>query len=569
MTAAAVREPDAEKPIRGELFSTERLEQFAETLASEHVVLPGQRRGRPLLPRLEENGRVLLASYRSIAEAMRGERAVSPAAEWLVDNFHIVEEQLREIREDLPSGFYRQLPKLAGGILAGTPRVYAIAWAFVEHTDSRFDAEALRRFVRSYQRSIPLTIGELWATAISLRLVLVENLRRLVEGVDHRGEARLRADAIADGLLGTGGHSPADAARAFEDLRSRPLPRAFLVQLFSRLRDQDPAVTPALPWLNQRLEEEGTTAEEVVRLEHQSQVATHVTVRNVITSMRLLSAVDWNDFFESVSVVEEALRDGTRVAEMDFATRDRYRRAVEELSRGSGASEVEIARRAVWRARQAAHAGGASRLADPGYYLISRGRAVLEEDLNYRVPVRQWLRRAWIRAATPGYLGSILLLTAAFVLLPVAISRLEGASLWATLVLALLSLVPASDLAVAVINRDVTDLVGPRRLPKLELARGVPESLRTLVAVPILLSSDVGGRRGGRTARGSLPLQQRRRRLLRAPVRLDRRRRGIGFRRRDPARRGPGRDRLVERQAREGSRRPGPLLPLSPPASVE
>ncbi len=490
MTAAVVREPDFETPIRGELFSTERLEQYAEALAGEHAVLPGRRRGRRLLPRLAENGRVLLASYRSIAQAMRREAAVSPAAEWLVDNFHIVEDQLREIREDLPSGFYRELPKLSQGDWAGYPRVYALAWVFVEHTDSRFDAEALRRFVRAYQRVRPLTIGELWAIAISLRVVLVENLRRLVEGVDRRAESRLKADGLADGLLGTGGQPARDAARALDDLKSRPHPRALLVQLFSRLRDQDPAATPALQWLNRRLEEEGTSAEEVVRSEHQAEVATHVTVRNVITSMRLLSVFDWNDFFESVSVVEEVLRDGTRVAEMDFATRDRYRRAVEELARGSGATEVEVARTAVSRARQAAEDGAGARQSDPGYYLISRGRAVLERELRYRVPIRQWMRRAWIRGASPGYIGGALLLTGVFLLVPATISRLQGTPSWAIVVLALLSLIPASDLAIAVLNRDVTDLVGPRRLPKLELKQGIPAPLRTLVAVPILLTSE-------------------------------------------------------------------------------
>ncbi|HMF10563.1 MAG TPA: glucoamylase family protein, partial [Thermoanaerobaculia bacterium] len=490
MTAAIVREPDFERPIRGELFSTERLEQYAEALAGEHAVLPGRRRGRPLLPRLEENGRVLLASYRSIARSMRREAAVSPAAEWLVDNFHIVEDQLREIREDLPSGFYRELPKLSHGARAGYPRVYALAWDFIEHTDSRFDPEALRRFVRAYQRVTPLTIGELWAIAISLRLVLVENLRRLVEGVDRRSGERLRADGLADGLLaGEGQPAPAKVA-ALKDLQSRAHARAFLVQLFSRLRDQDPAVTPALQWLNRRLEEEGTSAEEVVQSEHRAEVATHVTVRNVITSMRLLSVFDWNDFFESVSLVEDALREGTRVAEMDFATRDRYRRAVEELARGSGATEVEVARRAVWRARQAIRGAASPRAADPGYYLISSGRAELEKDVRYRVPIRQWMRRAWIRGAAPGYIGGAVLLTLVFLLVPVTLSRLQGTPLWALAILALLSLVPASDLAVAVLNRDVTDLVGPRRLPKLELKEGVPRSLRTLVAVPIMLSSE-------------------------------------------------------------------------------
>ncbi len=165
------------EPIRAELFSSERLEQHAESLATAQRVTTSPRKGRPLLPRVLDNGRVLLESYRSIAQAIRDERAITPAAEWLVDNYHIVDEQLREIRDDLPSGYYRELPKLAEGPLQGYPRVYGLAWAFVAHTDSRFDPEMLRRFVRAYQRVQPLTIGELWAVAITLRVVLVENLR--------------------------------------------------------------------------------------------------------------------------------------------------------------------------------------------------------------------------------------------------------------------------------------------------------------------------------------------------------------------------------------------------------
>src|SRR5262245_48960105 len=106
-----------EDPIREELFSVERLEQYAAELAAEHSVSERQIRGRRLLPRLEENGRRLISVYRTLADAIKNQRTVSPAAEWLVDNFHIIEEQLREIRRDLPKGYYRQLPKLEEGDL--------------------------------------------------------------------------------------------------------------------------------------------------------------------------------------------------------------------------------------------------------------------------------------------------------------------------------------------------------------------------------------------------------------------------------------------------------------------
>src|SRR2546429_4549414 len=173
--------PILEEPIRAELFGIERLEQHAESLAAAQRVMSESGQGRRLLPRVLENGRVLREAHRVIAKAIREERAITPAAEWLVDNFHLVDEQLREIRDDLPPGFYRELPKLADGPLAGYPRVYGVAWAFVVHTDSRFDPDALRRFVLSYQRVQPLSIGGLCAITIILRVFLVSNHPRFAE----------------------------------------------------------------------------------------------------------------------------------------------------------------------------------------------------------------------------------------------------------------------------------------------------------------------------------------------------------------------------------------------------
>ena len=341
---------DTEQPIRSELFSIERLEQHAESLATAQRVTAKPAAGRPLAARLRDNGRVLLQTYRAIAEAVSERQVIMPAAEWLVDNFHVVDEQIREIHDDLPRGFYRQLPKLAEGPLEGYPRVFGIAWAFVAHTDSRFDFENLSRFVSAYQRVQPLTIGELWAVAITLRIVLVENLRRSAERIMTSRDERQEADGVADRLLGVGNREaePPDVAlRQFHGLR---LPTAFAVQLVQRLRDQDPAVTPALRWLDERLTAQGTASEKIVSEEHQFQGAMSVTVRNVITSMCLISAVDWTKFFENVSLVDAVLREKSNFAAMDFPTRESYRHAIEALARGSGRTEIDVAQSAMEQA---------------------------------------------------------------------------------------------------------------------------------------------------------------------------------------------------------------------------
>jgi cyclic beta-1,2-glucan synthetase len=486
-------EEGLEEPIRGELLGIERLEKSAQELASSHrLTTRGRRRGR-LLARLEHNGRVLLACYRSIAAAIPEDRSISPAAGWLIDNFHIVEEQWRQIREDLPAGFYRQLPLLADGPLAGEPRIYSIAWAFIEHTDSRVDLEGLRRFVVSYQEAQPLTMGELWALPIAVRLLLVENLRRLAERIVRRREAREAADDLADALLGIRGSSKSPEG-ALAGLKKAPLPTAFVVQLVHRLRDEDPSRVPGLATLRCRLEAAGLNADEIVREEHQKQVATHETVRNVITSMRLCSAADWKEFFDAVSLVEAALRSGTRFAEMDFPTRDRYRHAVEDLARGSGVNELEIAKRAValTAAVAASNAPSASRerLSDLGTYLIGAGRRAFERELSFRAPWRLRVHRAYVASGATGYIAAVVLATLVIAALPVVLAIAMGGSAVPVGALGVLALLPASALATAGIHRHVAAVIGPQRLPKLRLEGGVPRELRTLIAIPTILHDE-------------------------------------------------------------------------------
>ncbi len=478
-------------PIRAELFSVERLEQHAESLAAAQRLTSKPKAGRRLSPRLYDNAKVLTQSYRTIARATSAHQPITPAAEWLLDNFHVVDEQIREIKTDLPPGFYRLLPKLADGHLQGYPRVFGLAWALVAHTDSAFDIDKLTRFVAAYQRVQPLTIGELWALAITLRITLVENLRRLAEEV----VARLSASRLADELID---RFPAvergPVAAIVKSLDDAPWSTAFAVQLALRLRDSDPDTTPALRWLNERLAAEGTTTDEIVRDEVQRQGAMNVTVRNVITSMRLVSMINWAEFFESVSPVDAVLRAASDFAAMNFATRDLYRRAVEQLARQSGHEETEIAERAIAAAKRAGAASGeansaACRERDPGYHLIARGRRALEKELGCRVPFRTRLFRLNSDIGVTSYAVMIAVVTAIVLAAPLLVAAHAGSLGWALALLAIAGLIPASDVAVAVVNRAITQRIGATLLPELELAEGVPQELRTIIVMPTMLAS--------------------------------------------------------------------------------
>lgn len=506
-------------PVRDELFGVERLEQHAASLAAAQAVTLKPPKVLSLRIRLKDNANVLLAAYRASAAELESGHKVVPAAEWLLDNYHLVEAQIREIRDDLPPGYYNQLPKLASGPFAGYPRVFGLAWAYVAHSDSHVDQESLRRFVAAYQHVQPLEIGELWAVAITLRIVLIENLRRLADQMTAGRATRAQADLLAEQLRGS------DSSQRLLDAADTawpesPLAELFAAQLAKRLRDQDPRTTPAVAWLEEHLKRQSLSLDDAVQHAQLRQGASNVSVRNVITSMRLLSDIDWAEWFESVSLVDDRLRRASPFAEMDFATRNRYRSAIEQLARGAPLSELEITDAALATAQTSAAQANppassvdplstgsapftpavtsarlgltvdAARLADPGYHLIAEGRPAFERIIGFKQPVRLQLNRLHIRMGMGGYIGAILIVTLGF--LALALWALDTADVGAgwLIAYALLVCIPATEAATAVINRVVAWHVGASALPGLELAAGVPSHLRTMIAVPALLTND-------------------------------------------------------------------------------
>ncbi|PWK59057.1 cyclic beta-1,2-glucan synthetase [Silicimonas algicola] len=466
------------------MFGPERLEHHALSLASaEDVAEKSDSRVRPLTVRVKSNARFLLVAYNSCTQALREGRQIAPAAEWLLDNFHLVEQQLRQIEDDLPAGYYRQLPKLAGGPFAGYPRVFGLTWAYVAHTDSLLSGPILARFVKAFQQVSPLTIGELWAIAITLRIVLVENMRRLAEQITINDRRRLIADGIVDEVLAaraTSGLSPQDALRAATArIAPGPLDEIVAAQIAKRLRGFDPAETPLHAWLEDRLAHHGTSIETVVQNAQLRQGASNVTMRNIVTSMRLASELDWADFVEDVSLVDDRLRARSDFAAMDFATRNRYRTEIEVLARGSGHSEIAIADAALDLAATMPEPD-----ADPGSSLIGPARAGLERDVGFSPTVRMQFERGLGRLGLAGFLGLIALMSALVLALALWTTGAGGLAL---IVLAVTGLATASEAGVALVNLVVTRTVRPELLPGLDLSTGIPATLRTLVAVPVLL----------------------------------------------------------------------------------
>ncbi len=464
------------------MLSLEGLEERAKTLAAVFTLMPASRRRRhDVLPRLGDNFRVLTSAYRFLADDVHRGLAVPPAAEWLLDNFHLVESEARAVRRDLPVRYYRTLPRLAARELAGKARIHEMARELIRHGDGRLDAERLTRFVLAFQTIAPLTIGELWALPSMLKLALLENLRLLADGILAGRAARLEADRAFARL--ENGEPPGPLPE--------PLPSAFVAQLRQRLREHDPRVSLLAAAVEQALAANGTTTEDALRSENQRQATDQVSTGNTVTSLRFCATHDWSRFVELVSPVEVVLRRDPAGAypRMDFASRDRYRHAVEKLAELTGEAQLRVALRTVESARRAAEREGiGARAAHVGYHLIGPGLRGLEIDVAYRPRLADRLRRWTSAQATAVYLGGIALLTGLGVFAASSYAVSAGSD-GAAMAAALLALLPASELAVLVVQRIVASLVPPHRLPRLDFAEGIPENARTMVVVPVLFGS--------------------------------------------------------------------------------
>ena len=489
----ALKHESEEPLLRSELFSRAQMEQHGKTLAGLHKLSMERAKGR-LLARLDENEGVLIEVRNLLEDAVKANRRITPAGEWLLDNFYLIEEQIRTARLHLPKGYSRELPRLLNGHSAGLPRVYDIALETISHGDSRVDPEGLSSFVAAYQTRIALKLGELWAIPIMLRLALIESLRRIAMRVAIDRTDRNCADYWADQMLGIAEKDPKSLILAIADMaRSNPpICSSFVAEFARRLQGQSPALAMPLTWIEQELSESGLTIEKLVQSENQQQAADQVSISNSIGSLRFLSTMDWREFVEKMSVVEQTLREdpGGTYGRMDFTTRDQYRHVIEKMAKKSPLSEGEISRKAIQLALDgAARKGSDDREAHVGFYLIDKGFQELERTVKVRQSIPGAVKRISSRFTLPLYLGAIALITAVIAGGLLRKAQIGGLHNWQLALISVLSLLGGSHLAVALLNWLATLLVTPHSLPRMDFSGGIPPESRTLVVIPTMLTS--------------------------------------------------------------------------------
>lgn len=488
------REEVSEKPpFRSELFSTEQMEQHAQHLAATHQ-LSAKDSPELLLKRLAENEEILFEVTNLLHDAVRDKKAITPAGEWLLDNFFLIEDQVKIGKKYLPKGYSKALPRLSNGVSNGFPRVYDIAIQIISHSDGRVDMAGLTHFISAYQKESHLTIGELWAVPIMLRLALLENLSRVAARIAvDRNDAELAAD-WGDRVIQTAEENPKDLVLVIADMaRSNPpMVSAFVAEFTRKLQWKGLDLALPLTWIEQHLDESSMTINLMVLAENQKQAADQLSMSNSINSLRFLAKMDWREFVESMSVVEQILRQDYNgvYGAMDFYTRDTYRHSVEIIAKYSKRSEYEIARAALQLSRKyASEHPGEKRKSHVGFYLNGKGLRELESYVNFKPPFLYALKRFGRRQGGKLYALAALFLTVVISAGLIIKAYHDGAELKLLLLVGVLSMLAASHFSIAITNWLATLLVKPDPLPKMDFSSGIPIEFRTLVTVPTMLEN--------------------------------------------------------------------------------
>jgi len=487
-------------------YNINYLKESAENLAEIHSVSKSSKKIQPVKPILEDSKKVLINAYRILSGLAKQNQDLSPAAEWLIDNFYIIQEQIVQVQVDFPRQFQRNLPSLSVGEHEGLPLVYELIMNYLIHTDNLVDEEVLTQYIQHYQQARTLNLGEIWAIPIIIRLILIQKLSEKATHVLFRKKIWKHAHEFIEGIdkteIGEPGSLISSLSKWVEKYSSGEEKVLVLNELYNQLQQSGLLQDEQKRWFTYRFKQLDVTVEEAMRIDAQRQSRLQVSIQNAVITLRESSETNWTEFVEECSIVDQILRlDPYGVyKEMDFNTRDRYRRSVERLSRFSDHAETAVAEQALIMAEDQGRINEESDTDSDslfnrsvikehiGYYLVGAGYSELVSTLGYRMPFRERIQKVLERQPTL-YIFSIVLHTIVLmIVLWFATDAISESILIATSVL-IVSLFPALDLSVSAVNRFFAFFLPPRLLHKMDLRDRIPDQFRTIVVVPAIFSS--------------------------------------------------------------------------------
>jgi cyclic beta-1,2-glucan synthetase len=490
--------------IRDASLTVEELEDHARRTALEHYVSSKRNMLNWPLSRMNDNYSFILLVYKGLNDDIMQKRTVPPAAEWLLDNFYVIEEQVKSIRRDLSKKNYYSLPVLKKGPFKGYTRIFAIAMELVAHMDGQIEESTLLKYLEAYQSHNILFEREICVIPTMIRLALIENIRIISEKIEETQKQWNIADEIVKRWWSEDAVDLGKIIKLFKNNiaaidEANP---SFVEHLFYRLRRSGRSYTNVLKYIDENLYKFDTTTEIIAQKEHNTQAVSTVSMGNCIISLKYVSSLNWVDLFESASFLEKILRqdpDGTYIL-MDINSRNYYRNQIEKLAKAYRVSELHIAREAIGLAQKASLENNKEtddenkyrRRSHVGYYLVGNGVKRLESSQKGKAKSFTKITRLVKSHLGIIYMGSIGVLTILIVKFAIDYAmNFQGANyLYFAIIAGVAVIIPASEIAISIVNWLVCKVKKPAVFPRLELKEGIPDIMSTMVVIPALLTDE-------------------------------------------------------------------------------
>ena len=483
-----------EMPIRQELLNKEELSLLAQSLSNEHEIYRSPKSNNNIYKRFQDNQTLIDYAYTHFCEKARQKEKIPAGAEWLLDNYYVILEQIQETKKYLPKGYYNTLPKLKSTEFKNFPRIYHLVVTYISRTDALLDEDTLISFINSYQTESELSIGELWAVPIMLRLALIENLRRAIQAIWRIQTEQELAKEIISSVITSDKITGTDILlKLAEKLKSYPhILKLGAVYLIKELNSIGVHTILAQQWIEEKLREQHIDPHELDHLEQYIQAANQISISNTVSSLRNMGVIDWHKWFENVSKVDALLRshEDRNFSKSDFISRNNCRNTIEAISTKLKIQESEVVKKLFNFFENLDKNKISKHEKVLMYYLIDEGKFDFFNHIGYSLPLLLKIRKIIKTNIVFIYLSTIWIPSVALSVLCFLTLKCAGVNNTINFIFSSTLLLPLSEFFIQMTQWTLSFFVKPKHLPKLNYELPIDDESRTIVIINTILKNN-------------------------------------------------------------------------------
>ena len=474
--------------IESAILDEQQLRKHLEKVAMQYTLTKKTNKNTYPIPKLIENYSVIKTVYRLLNEHIKLGIDIHPAGEWILDNFYVIEEVVKQIQKELTIKKYTNFIGIQNGKYAGYARIYVLSAEIVAYTDNKINGENLQKYVEAYQTKKTLNMEEIWNIGTFLQIAIIQNIAEICEKIYSSQIQKYKVKNIIERLVEKKEKNELKYNQLvgikLKNNEFRNMKYPFIEYMSYSLKKYGKKAYGYLDILEEEVEKTGITVAEAIQKEHFDTAIRKISIANCITSIKKIQRINFLEIFEKINGVEEILKkDPVNIYEkMEHKTKEYYRNSIKEIAKKTNISEIYIAKKAIELCEKNTNKNNDknSKKSHIGYYLISNGKQELYDKLQYKEKISKPKTKVKI------YIFSIVILT---ILLSLILSKITTKNLWSTIITFILLIIPISEFVIQTIQYILGKIIKPKLIPKMDMSKGIEEDNATFVVIPTIIKT--------------------------------------------------------------------------------